>query len=63
MSQQSFEHTDEIGLLRVVDEAGPISTMAMVTEFKGVVKKGYVGSDGLLTEKGKQYLAEQDRQP
>lgn len=61
MSKQSYEYTDMIGMLRVVDEAGPISALDMVGDFRDVVKRGYVGSDGLLTLMGKKKLYDADK--
>lgn len=60
MSKQSYEHTDMIGMLRVVDEAGPISALEMVGDFKAAVKRGFIGSNGCLTEAGRRFLAESE---
>lgn len=51
---------DDIAMLRVCHEAGPISAMEMVGEFLPFVKAGLIGPDGLLTENGLFCLALED---
>ncbi len=51
---------DDIAMLRVVQESGPITLADMLGDFKPQVKAGWIGPDGHLTESGLFVLALED---
>lgn len=52
MSNAKAPSSDDIVMLRVVDEAGPINAESMATGFIRQVKMGWIGLDGRLTALG-----------
>ncbi len=63
MSKQSYDHTELVGLCRVVEEAGPLSAAAMVGDFIELTKRGLLTGQGYLSTKGKELLAREDDKP
>lgn len=47
---------DDISMLRVVSEAGPLGAGAMTSAFIKYVKAGLIGGDGRLTQSGRDVL-------